>query len=61
MKNCVWEEEPDDGMVHFAFDIWNTGCGENFYGDSPIESLGFKYCPYCGGNLVAGDEHERSL
>ena len=53
MKNCLWIEN-DDG-------VWETSCGDmlEFTVDSPTKN-NFKYCPYCGGELVEEVKDDRT-
>ena len=46
VATCEWHLE-NDGV-----DVWETSCGKTFvfYEDGPKEN-GFKFCPYCGGQL----------
>jgi len=48
-NQCSWYIE--DGS-----DTWWTECDNNavFYSDGPAEN-GFKFCPYCGGEIRIGD------
>jgi hypothetical protein len=47
---CLWSrQEP-----YFDFEIWDSACGKTFYfydGKGPHYN-GFKYCPYCGKELI---------
>jgi len=49
-NQCSWYIE--DGS-----DTWWTGCGKSIvfeYEDGPAEN-GFKFCPYCGGEIRIGE------
>lgn len=51
---CGWTTPPDPD-----FDVWDTGCGNafEFNADGPKEN-GFKFCPYCGGELEIVEDDE---
>lgn len=45
MKKCGWTEGIDG--------VWKTGCGcDHEFIDGNPEENEYKFCPYCGGELV---------
>lgn len=55
MKKCKWKVEVT--ILGDNTDTWATSCDNmfEFFNDGPKEN-GFKYCPYCGGEIEVNDD-----
>lgn len=45
LKQCGWER-------HFRFPIFMTGCGEEVDADTDELPPGWKFCPFCGAEIL---------
>ena len=50
-KVCEWKPRETSSYVYFS--SYQTGCFDNFLTEnkSSLKSHGYKYCPYCGGEI----------
>lgn len=49
---CLWKFDDLDG-------IYESGCGRNFFFETgTAEENGFKFCPFCGKELMNANETE---
>jgi rRNA maturation endonuclease Nob1 len=47
-RTCQWAQDDMGGD-----DVWETQCGQAFqFNDGGPAENSFKFCAYCGGNLV---------
>ena len=47
-KKCEWKHSTGDDL-----DIWFTACDNVFeFTEDGIKENHFKYCPYCGGEIL---------
>jgi hypothetical protein len=55
--HCAWEQESDPDYEH-----WETGCKNAFqFTDGGPKENNFKFCPYCGGKMIAITEPPESV
>ena len=52
MKTCKWTHDDLCGDRYY-----DSECGENFvFNSGNTKDNGFKYCPYCGKEIVESEE-----
>jgi hypothetical protein len=60
MKKCEWGGVVIEGWYMDDFNdkddiVWETGCGQTMsFNEGTIEDNNYRYCPYCGGEIIEG-------
>lgn len=58
MCRYIWIDESDPSVGDYTSGFYSIECGSEVYGDEIEYVEGWKFCPYCGDEIVITNEEE---